>query len=109
LKQLEELAVPALRFAIDKETPSIESRRRIERLLADHEDAGLALGPLRELRALAALERIGTLEACELLTVIAKGAPAARLTQDAQESLDRIAKPQRQQARAGRLHSCGRA
>jgi hypothetical protein len=37
------------------------------------------------------LEKIGSAEAQEVLKQLAKGAPEAKLTRDAQEALDRLA------------------
>ena len=47
---------------------------------------------LRRLRAVHALERIGSPEARALLRKLAKGMPEARLTQDAQDALRRLQK-----------------
>ena len=47
---------------------------------------------LRELRALEALERIGTPEARGHLRVLSRGAPAARLTEEAKASLERLSR-----------------
>ena len=75
------LVEAALRKAL-KGNPELETRQRVERLvdrlfgpitLPDH---------LRAVRAVEALEYIGTGEAKKLLTNYAAGAPGARLTQD---------------------------
>ncbi|MGH7171716.1 MAG: hypothetical protein ACRELG_15680, partial [Gemmataceae bacterium] len=72
--------------------PSLEVRKRIEQLLET------ALGPvtdseqLRQLRSVEVLERIGSLEARRVLELLAKGAPAARLTGEAKASLKRISR-----------------
>jgi hypothetical protein len=44
----------------------------------------------RSLRVVAVLEDIGTSAARQLLAELAKGAPGARLTREARESLDRL-------------------
>ena len=69
------------------ENRSLESKRRIEALLA-----GIEISPdrLRGSRALEALEQIATPEAAQLLEALAAGAPAARLTREAAQSLERM-------------------
>ena len=47
---------------------------------------------LRALRTVAVLEYAGTPEARHVLVALAKGAPAARLTQEAKAALERLAK-----------------
>ncbi len=66
-------------------------RRRIEALM---EKLRAVTRPeaLRALRAVAVLEDIATPEARQLLETLAKGAPEARLTQEAKASLTRLAK-----------------
>jgi dipeptidyl aminopeptidase/acylaminoacyl peptidase len=68
---------------------SQEARRRIERLLTN-----LAKVPppevLQALRAIEVLERLGTPPARQLLRTLADGEPAARQTQDARSSLQRL-------------------
>lgn len=88
---LGELAEAALRRALTNH-PSLELRRRIEDVLERIE-----LGPpppetLRELRAIEALEHIGTPEARRCLKALAKGAPKARQTREAKEARERMAK-----------------
>ncbi len=63
----------------------------MEKLLAGPLDAVLPSESLRGLRALHALEQIGTTDARELLRKLAGGAPEARLTREAKASLDRVA------------------
>jgi hypothetical protein len=83
-----EAVLPALRAAL--QGSSAEARRRLEALLEQPE----APSPdqVRAVRACEALEGIGTPEARELLAAWAKGAPAATLTREATESLERLAK-----------------
>jgi WD40 repeat protein len=75
-----------------KGKPTLELRRRVEMLLKRLD------GPLAEpevcrgLRALEVLEQIGTAEARQLLGALAKGLPEARVTQEAQASLQRLGK-----------------
>jgi hypothetical protein len=83
-----DVAEPILRRALTRK-PSLEARRRIEDILA-------RIGPrrsgraLRDLRAIEILERIGTAEARQVLSVLAIGSPHAQLTRDAKASLERL-------------------
>lgn len=88
-KDLAEIGAAAewpLRQAIAA-NPSLEVRRRAEQLLQRLD------GPekLRQARAVEVLERIGNADARKLLETLANGAPGAALTQDAKESLARLA------------------
>jgi hypothetical protein len=47
---------------------------------------------LQRLRAVQVLERIGSPEARQILEALAKGAPGARETREAQASLSRLAR-----------------
>jgi WD40 repeat protein len=91
LDALGEAAVDAYRKALQG-NPSIESRRRLERLLSKQlrETGRPSPERLRTLRALEVLERAGTTEARQLLTNLAKGAPGAWLTREANASLERV-------------------
>jgi hypothetical protein len=83
LEKVGEAAEPSLRQALDGQ-PSVEARRRLEKLLAK---LGGPLPPperLRALRALAALEQAGTPEARRLAAELAKGEEGAWLTREAQ-------------------------
>jgi WD40 repeat protein len=94
LAGLGELAVPALRKALAAEPP-LEKRRRIEKLLTKLErpwERFLAPEQLRLVRAVEALELVGSPAAREVLTALAKGARAARLTQEARAALVRLAR-----------------
>jgi hypothetical protein len=90
--ELEKLGAPAeaaLRKILHGE-PSLEVRRRAERLLEKLEERATTPEALRVLRALEALERIGTPEARQVLVKLARGAPEAALTLDAKRALDRL-------------------
>jgi WD40 repeat protein len=91
LEALGELAEPALRKLLEGGS-ILEVRRRAELLLDKWEKTPPSAEYLRTLRLTTLLERIGTAEAQELLRSLAKGAPEARLTQEAQRSLQRLAK-----------------
>jgi RNA polymerase sigma factor (sigma-70 family) len=93
LLRLAELAVPALRQALDGK-PSAEVRRRVTRLL-ERIDGEKTPEQLRSLRAVEVLERLGTAEARQVLEDLAKGTPEARQTQEATASLQRLAGRQR--------------
>jgi WD40 repeat protein len=90
-KELEKLlpdAEPALRQALAGKV-SPEQRRRIEALLALPPAIVRDAEVLRGIRAVQALEYIGTAEAQQVLQSLAKGPPQARLTKEAAESLER--------------------
>jgi hypothetical protein len=74
-----------------KSNPSAEQRRRLRALLEPLEQTDSPSEALRRLRALEVLERIATPEAIEVLQVLARGTPEARLTQEAQAALQRLA------------------
>ena len=89
LEAIGEPAEPALRKAAAGNLP-LEHKRRID-LLLEKLAAPITVEQRRNLRAVEALEYIGTAEAKTLLTTLAKGAPGARLTRAAQAALDRLA------------------
>jgi WD40 repeat protein len=91
LSDLGEAAEAALRAALLRQPP-LEVRRRMEGLLERLERSVPAADLLRELRALAVLERAGTAEARALLAELARGNPGARLTREAKASLERLTK-----------------
>src|SRR5207249_2590739 len=94
LEKIGEPAAPSLRKALEGE-PSIEARRRLEDLLARINSAAPHGEALRSLRAIEALERIGTPAARQVLQSLAEGTAGAALTRAAQAALDRTS-PQRQ-------------
>jgi WD40 repeat protein len=91
LEKLGELAVPAL-TRLKAEPPSLESKRRAEQLLEKVTVQTLSTEQLRLVRALEVLELAGTAEARRLLEELAKGAPGALPTREAQAALDRLAR-----------------
>jgi hypothetical protein len=100
LELLGEAAVPALRQAL-ADAPSAEVQRRAEKLMDKLAGPTPQLETLRALRAVEALEQIGSAEARELLTALAKGMPEARFTRETKASLERLAR----QPRAGGTRS----
>jgi WD40 repeat protein len=91
LEKLGEAALHALRKALDGQ-PALETRRRLEQLIdkQERERWSPSSDRLREGRALEVLERAGIPEARRVLDMLAARAPGARLTQDAQASLERL-------------------
>jgi WD40 repeat protein len=91
LEELGELAETALSKALAGNL-SLEARRRVENQLHKVEARILTPKQLLNLRALEVLEHIGTQKAKQVLEKIAKGAPKARLTQEAIASLQRLSR-----------------
>jgi hypothetical protein len=89
LENLGELAESALKEAVSK-SQSLESRQRIQALLNNLQGPIASPGKHREVRAVEILESIGTEQARRVLEKLAGGAPAARLTQEAKDSLTRL-------------------
>jgi WD40 repeat protein len=91
LRQLKELAEPALRKALASR-PTLEMRRRLQDLLEDLARHPQRPSPelLRQLRAVEVLERIGTPEARTLLESLARGAAGARLSREARAAVQRL-------------------
>jgi WD40 repeat protein len=89
LARLAEVAGPALRQALAG-SPGVEVRRRLEQLVKQLESPITRPEALRSLRAVEVLEQIGTPQARTVLRTLAAGAPAARLTQEAKASLERL-------------------
>src|SRR5207245_2427008 len=90
LGSLSELAEASLRQKLRGKL-TLEMRQRMEHLLRKLEPSH-SPDRLREVRAIEALEHIGTPEAKQLLQTLTKGASEARLTQEAKASLERLAK-----------------
>ncbi len=89
LAKLGELAELQLRRVL-ADHPSVELRRRAERLLAKLEGPLTHPEQLRAIRVVEVLEHIGSAEARALLTTLAQGAPQARLTREAKHALERL-------------------
>ena len=82
-------AEAALRKALEG-NPSAEVRQRVQFALEAREKLELSAEWAVTLRALEVLEQCGTPEAREWLQALAKGAPQARLTQEAKACLRRL-------------------
>jgi hypothetical protein len=89
LHDLGDLAEQALRKALEG-NPSLETRKRIEALLDVSPLPARSPEVLRRLRAIQALEQIGTPAARQLLQHLAEGAPSARETREARAALQRL-------------------
>lgn len=86
------LTVPAVRQALAGKLPSLEVRRRMERILDQLPVEQLQRERERERRALQVLERMNTPESRKLVQELADGAPDAALTVDAKSTLERMEK-----------------
>ena len=91
LEKLGELAEPALRRVL-QDKPTLEQRRRIEPILSKLESRVPSGETLRSLRAVRAVEHIGTPEARRLLGELTSGADAAMLTRAAREAEKRLSR-----------------
>jgi len=90
LEELAESAEPALQKTLLGK-PTLDVRRRVEQLLERLKGPIPPGQRLQALRAVEVLEHIGMPEAQQILEFLAKGAPEARLTQIAKNSLERRA------------------
>jgi hypothetical protein len=90
LEKLGELAAHILEESRKDTTLPLEARQRLDKLLSALRGPVTAPEKLRAIRAVETLEYIGTPEARALLERLAEGAPAARLTEEARESLGRL-------------------
>jgi hypothetical protein len=91
LEKLDSQARPALEKVLAN-PPSAEARSRAKNLLDRLDGPVASPDDLRMIRAVEVLERIGDAQARDLLTRLAKGAVAARLTVEASSSLARLEK-----------------
>src|SRR5439155_24570181 len=87
LEKLGEAAAHVIRKNLQGQA-SPEVRRRLETLLTKQNQLPLPPDRLRAVRAVEILEHVATPEAQALLQDLAKGAPEARLTQEAKASLE---------------------
>jgi WD40 repeat protein len=90
LRDIGELALPALRTAASVDAP-LERRVRCERLLRMLEYSP-SPDKLRTLRAIEVLERLNTAESKQILQRLADGAQPARMTEEAKAALARLGK-----------------
>jgi hypothetical protein len=79
-----------LRKALSARQPSLELRRRIERLVEKLEGPVTSPERLREMRAIEVLEQIGSAECRKLLQQLAQGHPQSDLTGEARAALARM-------------------
>jgi WD40 repeat protein len=86
------VAEPALKRLLNGR-PSAEVRRRAEGLLARLKEWSLSPEDRQALRALAALERIGSGDARRLIEQLAEGQPDALLTREARAARRRLDRP----------------
>jgi HEAT repeat protein len=70
---------------------SVETRRRLEQVLITVSDIPDP-NTVRMIRAIMVLERIGSPEARSVLETLARGAPRARATEEAEASIKRLSK-----------------
>lgn len=96
LRALGRRAEPALRQAL-KDQPALEVRRRVEALLVHLDErqrpVGLAPDQLGRLRAVQALEQIGSREARKVLEAMADGDSSSPLPRAARTALTRMKNP----------------
>jgi hypothetical protein len=92
LEKLGDAAKPALKKALEGDA-SLDTKKRINKLL-ELQQTGQAPSAklLGTLRAIEALERLGTDDARQLLETLSKGASEAKLTRDAKDALQRMGK-----------------
>jgi hypothetical protein len=70
---------------------SLESRRHLEQILDTISNNSPDPGAVRMTRAVMILEWVGSPEAQAILKVLGRGAPGARMTEEAEASLNRLA------------------
>jgi hypothetical protein len=90
-KLSEGLVAPALEKALGGQ-PSLEMKRRLEKVLHQIRGPGSSGETLRSLRALEVLELAGTAEAREALAAVARETPGSPLVDEAAAALDRLSR-----------------
>jgi WD40 repeat protein len=90
LEKLDRVAESALRKALAVRQPSLEVRRRVERILEKLEGPVTAIDKVQMLRAVELLEQLATPASRQLLQELTTGTPDAWLTQEAQAALARL-------------------
>jgi hypothetical protein len=94
LEKMSELGAPVLRQVLQGR-PSLEVRRRVERILEQLEKRRGTDFPsdwLRVLRTIEVLEKIGNAEARQVLESLVRQVPELQLAREARASLERLAK-----------------
>lgn len=91
LAELERFAVPQLKEALGSKLP-LEVQRRVEKLLAGWKDIAPVSEEVRQLRALEALEIIGTQEARDALKELSQKFSSTAAEQEARAILGRLKK-----------------
>jgi WD40 repeat protein len=91
LQALDERAAPLLRRALAN-AQSLETKRRLSAVLDRLDVAEPSRESLRQMRAIEALELIGSAEARELLDALSKGPLGTRLTEEAKAAVARLNK-----------------
>jgi len=91
LEKLGALCEPLLRAAVQK-PPSMDARRRMEKLLAKLEEPLPSSDTLQVLHILEALELANTVEARQLLQVLGREDPPTRVTHEAKAICERLAR-----------------
>jgi hypothetical protein len=91
LTKLGDVAEPRLRQRL-AENPPLEAQQRLEQILEKVTGSVTEPEPMRALRTVELLERMGTAEARAFLQTLAAGAPEARLTREASAALKRWAR-----------------
>jgi WD40 repeat protein len=91
LERMGPLAQADLHKALTRE-PSLEMRKRVERLLEKLQGPITNPETLQALRGIAVLQLIGSPDAQGVLETLARGCPEARLTQEAKIAVERMAR-----------------
>lgn len=91
LRRLGEWARPSLEEARGSDIRPAH-RERVQKLLGENGDTPIPEEPLRRLRSVELLERLGTPKARSVLEDLAKGAARDRLTQEARSAFGRLEK-----------------